>query len=197
MGAPDELIARFDLPVQGGQVYLSRTHPLVEGLSNYVMNTALDSLADSIARRSGVIRTRAVETRTTLLLVRMRFHILQPINGNSVPLLAEDVRVAAFEGSPAEPRWLDDRRAEELLQAEPAANIGYEQAREFIARVVADEAALEPHLVELTEQRGEVILESHVRVREAARMRGRRPRIEPNLPPDLLGIYVLLPVPQG
>ena len=196
MAAKDELQARFDLPVQGGQVYLSRTHPLVEGLSSYMMNTALDPLEDSIARRSGVIRTLAVETRTTLLLVRMRFHILQPINGDSVPLLAEDVRVAAFEGSPSEPRWLDDRRAEELLQAEPAANIAYEQAREFITRVVADEVALEPHLVKLTEQRGEAILESHVRVRAAARMPGNRPRIEPNLPPDLLGIYVLLPVPK-
>jgi hypothetical protein len=31
--------------VQDKQVYLSRTHPIVEGLATYVMDTALDPMA--------------------------------------------------------------------------------------------------------------------------------------------------------
>ncbi|MFV2044159.1 MAG: helicase-related protein [Anaerolineales bacterium] len=197
MGVSDAFEARFELPIKGDQVYLSRTNPVIEGLSSYVMDTALDPLVDSVARRCGAIRTRAVQQRTTLLLIRMRFHIIQNINGQEIPLLAEDVLATAFEGSPVEPSWLPQERAEDLLRANPDANITYEQASDFIRAVLGDLPELINHLNQLAESRGEEILESHMRVRESAKLRGRRPRIEPNLPSDILGIYVFLPVPQG
>ena len=37
---------------------------------------------------------------------------------------------------------------------------------------------------------------AYTRVREAGRVTGVRYRVEPHLPVDVLGIYVLLPVPQ-
>jgi hypothetical protein len=83
---------------------LSRTHPLVEGLAAYVMDTALDPVEDvrhqPIARRCGVFVTSQVQTLTTLLLVRLRFHIQAPQRtGTPVqPLLAEDCQVFAFRG---------------------------------------------------------------------------------------------------
>jgi hypothetical protein len=42
-------------------------------------------------------------------------------------------------------------------------------------------------------QRGEELLEQHRRVRTAARMLGVSHHVEPQLPPDVLGIYVYLP----
>ena len=39
------------------------------------MDTALDPLADGVARGAGAIRTRAVTGRTTLLPVRYRFDL--------------------------------------------------------------------------------------------------------------------------
>ena len=42
MGCPDKFSARFELPVQEDQVLLTRTHPFIEGLANYVIDTALD-----------------------------------------------------------------------------------------------------------------------------------------------------------
>lgn len=77
--------AKFELPVQKGVQYLNRTHPLVEALANYVMNTSLDPLAEAIARRCGAIRTRQVERRTTLLLVRFRYHHHFPGPGDAPP----------------------------------------------------------------------------------------------------------------
>ena len=63
-----------------GELYLSRTHPLVEGLASYVMDAALDPAGRTgdagIARRCGVVRTQRVSRRTTLLLVRLRYHIV-------------------------------------------------------------------------------------------------------------------------
>jgi len=42
-------------------------------------------------------------------------------------------------------------------------------------------------------QRGEELLEAHQRVRLATKTRNVRYRVEPQLPPDVLGIYVFLP----
>ena len=48
-------------PAQGGEVELTRTHPIAENLANYVMNAALDTEEGDDdqppARRAGAIRT--------------------------------------------------------------------------------------------------------------------------------------------
>ena len=76
MGGQARMLVRFELPVADGVTYLSRTHPAVEGLAAYVMDAALDPLLDGRARRCGAIRTAAVATRTTLLLLRLRHHVV-------------------------------------------------------------------------------------------------------------------------
>lgn len=194
MGVEGEIKASFDPQPGPGEVGLNRTHPMVEGVASYVLDSALDPHEESVARRCGVIRTDAVEARTTLLLVRFRFHIVERHNGEEVPLLAEDIGALAFMGSPETPEWLQESEAETLLQAEPAANIHYEQQVEFVGSVVKRLPVLRPHLEEFAQQRGEQILDAHARVRHSAKIKGWRPRIEPNFPPDLLGVYVYLPV---
>ena len=72
LGIAGKLKARFEMPVPDDVVYLSRTHPIVESLADHVLNTALDPISDSVAKRSGTIRSSKVKTRTTLLLVRYR-----------------------------------------------------------------------------------------------------------------------------
>ena len=70
----------------------------------------------------------------------------------------------------------------------------------FVRRVVDDIGAIMPELKARAKQRGEELLAAHKRVRNAAYRRDeQRPqhRVEPQLPPDLLGVYVFLPVPGG
>src|SRR5207248_1501776 len=51
---PDQaLTTKFSPAIQAAAVYLSRTHPLVEGLASFVLDTALDPLVDGKARRAG------------------------------------------------------------------------------------------------------------------------------------------------
>jgi hypothetical protein len=193
----EELVARFQLPVGDREIYLSRTHPLVEGLATFVMETALDPQLASQSRvpgaRCGVIRTRSVETRKTLLLLRMRFHILTTIDGVTKPLLAEDSQLVAFRGAPAAAEWLDQSEAESLLNAGPDENVTDDVARNFIRRVVDDLALLNSKLDEYTRKRGDELLAAHKRVRQAGQRRGIRETIEPQLPADVLGLYVYLP----
>jgi superfamily II DNA or RNA helicase len=140
----DVFAARFELPVAGNQILLSRSSPAVEALANHVLNAALDPHLDGPARRCGVIRTSKVAKRTTLLLLRHRFHIVTKIGDDERPLLAEDSQLVAFAGSPQNAEWLPPEVAERLLLAEPEANVTAEQARDFIQKVIDGIGHLRP-----------------------------------------------------
>jgi len=185
--------AKFELPVETGQVYLNRAHPAVAGLANYVFESALDNSATAVARRCGVIRTNAVDKRTTLVLARLRFSIKATRGGHRHENLAEELRLLAFEGAPGNATWLDDEAAEALLDAKPTGNVDVAQARNFIRRVTDAQDALSPALDQAAHDRAVALLEAHERVREASRARGRKPEVEPFLPVDVLGVYIYLP----
>lgn len=189
--------ARFELPVDGDVVHLNRTHPIVEGLASYVLDTALDPILESPARRCGVIRTNAVARRTTVLLLRLRYHIVKIFMGQETPLLAEDCLSVAFAGAPENPEWLENGVAEELLDVRPDGNIGADQAKVFIGKVIAGFEGLRPRLKEVAIRRGEELLDAHRRVRSASKQTGVTYRVEPHLPPDVMGIYVYLPSAGG
>jgi hypothetical protein len=196
-GGNDEIRARFELPVDEKEVYLSRTHPLVEGLASFVMESALDPVLAGnrrvLAGRCGVIRTKAVETRTTLLLARFRYHILTTIAEVTRPLLAEDCQLVAFAGAPTEPAWLPREAAEALLAAEPDENVTDDVARSFLRKVLDNLGPIAARLDALARERGDALLAAHKRVRQASQRRGVKETIQPQLPADILGVYVYLP----
>ena len=192
---PDKITVSFDLPVQEREIYLSRTHPIVEGLADLVMSTALDSENfHSIASRSGVIRTASVQRRTTLLLIRYRFHLTQAFKDKTHRSLVEDSQVVAFTGAPDNPQWLSDDEAKALLGAMPSDNVLPQQAQAQIERITTNHSLLTTYLNGFAQKRSQELLESHLRVRDAVMLkRSQKPEIRPELPPDLLGIYVYLP----
>ena len=111
------------------------------------------------------------------------------------PLLAEDCQLLAFAGSPQNAEWLDDSQAiETLLETSSEANIYPEQAKEFLRKVLDQFDALQPQLNQVARERSEELLNAHRRVRSAAQVRGMRYRVEPQLPLDVLGIYIYLPI---
>jgi hypothetical protein len=193
----ERISARFELPVSDGVHYLARTHPYVEGLANHVMDAALDPLLVGEARRCGVIRTRAVSATTTLLLLRYRYHIVRLSGEEETPLLAEESDIVGFQGRSESPRWLGKEEAEALLAAEPDENVSPADASRFIARILDGFPALQEALNRRIQQRGDELLEAHRRVRTASRLTGVRYRVEPQLPPDVLGVYLLLPAGGG
>jgi superfamily II DNA or RNA helicase len=193
LGLPDEFLARFDPAVGEGEVYLGRTHPPVESLANHVLNAALDPFASGPARRCGVIRTSKVTTRTTLLLLRHRFHIVTKTPDGERQLLAEDAHLVAFAGSPQSPTWLAAEDAERLPEAEPDGNVLPDQAQGFLQRVIDGMESLCPKLGEIARDRGEQLLDAHRRVRQASKAKGVSHRVEAQDLPDVLGIFVYLP----
>ena len=196
-GNRDQFHARFHPSVARDEIYLSRTHPFIDGLATCVLDSALGSATNgdaTLAARCGAIRTRSVQTRTTLLLARFRYHLLVTQQGETTPLLAEDCQMVAFEGAPDDADWLDPVQTRELLQATPEENVNDDVARSFIETIVQNADHLMAHLDTVATERGEELLQQHQDVRRAAQRRGIQYNIEPQLPADLLGVYVFVPV---
>ena len=80
-----------------------------------------------------------------------------------------------------------------MIQASPDTNVNPDQARDFVQRVIDSFDSLRPYLDETASQLGGQLLEAHQRVRLAVRQKGVQTHVEPNLPPDVLGIYIFLP----
>lgn len=186
---------RFDLPLQDGELYLGRTSPVVEGLAGWVLDQALDPAARDaapVAARCGLIRTRRVNARTTLLVARFRYH-LKPRISEELTLLCEEIVPLAFHGSPQSPQWIGGEQAEALLSARPDANINTSLVDQQLPLLLGGLVDLQTALATIAVQRAALQLQAHERVREATRDRA-KVHIAPVLPVDILGAYLLLPV---
>jgi superfamily II DNA or RNA helicase len=199
--ADRNLLVTFTEPAPAGVEALERNHPLVVALADYLLETALlpagmmPADAMPVAARSGVIRTRAVAKRTCLLLLRVRMLIEHGHQRDTQPLLAEELIVTGFRGSPASPTWLDQAEALALLEtAQPAENLPRD-ARLIALRAVLDALpALDAALDQISRERALRLREAHMRVWSQVGGTQRRCACTPAGPPDILGVYVLLPV---
>ena len=185
-----------DIVATGGALRVTRSHPVVQALAAFTVDAALDAHGESAAARCGAMRTRAVATRTTLLLARLRIHLMVTRRDRAPSeLLAEDALLAAFTGSPDDPHWLDPEATAALLEAEPRANVDHTIAVRQLERARDGLPALEEHLTELAELRAGELLQAHRRVRASSGARGSY-EVRPQLPVDILGLYVYLPVAE-
>lgn len=181
----------FTSPTPEGAEYLGRNHPFVAALARFLLEEALTKGGAARASRSGVIATRAVTDPTVLLLLRVRYLIHIP---NQAPLFSEEVRALGYRGEAAHPDWLPEAETLRLLaEAQPDANLPLAKKKEILAAALKAYLALEPHLRSQIEARARNLTEAHQRIRQAVQLKGRDLRVEPQEPPDLLGVLVLLP----
>jgi hypothetical protein len=193
--------ARDGSQQQGSQL-LSRSHPLVVELADFVAERALSGLEPELAARASVIRTKAVAKRTQVLVLRLRHQLHQSRwTGNqyeALPdLLVEECLTARVNDDGLEP--LEGAAALELLEAPASGNLDPGQRQQWLQEAVTELDALQPALAALAERRADLAEEDHRRVREASLRSGEslrmRFRCEPSLPVDVVGLFVLLPAP--
>ncbi|MBD2560246.1 DEAD/DEAH box helicase [Nostoc linckia FACHB-391] len=179
----------FTTPAPEGVEYVGRNHPLVEGLARHIIEDALSNNQEPIAARCGFTTTDTVTKRTTLLLLRLR-HLLNSPKHQS--LLAEECAVVGFTGPPSNPIWLTPEDAKSLLeQANPVgdAPLGIKQAE--IEELLSKITEIEPDLELFARDRSHSLSQSHRRVR-AITQEGQI-QVKPQLPMDILGVYILQP----
>ncbi|MFJ6144924.1 DEAD/DEAH box helicase [Streptomyces anulatus] len=178
-----------------GEAALVRTDPAIGAIASYVLDSALDANTPGPrpARRCGVVTTDAVTVRTTLLLVRYRFHLTLPSRTGERQLVAEDARLLAYEGMPSRARWLDDDATAALLAARASGNTHEQLVRNQIARDLGALPDLAGHLTEYGTRLAGQLDASHRRVRKANEEIVRGLKVVPQEPADVLGVYVYLP----
>ena len=199
-GHTEPLPLHRDVPVPRGHALLARTDPYVEAVARHVLDTALDPTvrtagAGRVAARAGVARTRAVERRTSLLLVRFRFHLDIPGRGGIRSMVTEEARFVAFTGPPEGAIWLDAEATAALASASADGNVAADQAADLLTRVTAGLPALAEHLDAEADRLAVELLDAHRRVRSGAGAARRGLAVSAQKPPDILGLYVWLPVP--
>jgi hypothetical protein len=109
-------------------------------------------------------------------------------------MLAEELVVTGYRRSSRETVWLDEADALDLLsRARPDANMEPEERKSGMERAIAQVQELTDDLNRLANERAERLCVSHQRVRRAVGS-GPATTVRPHLPPDVLGVYVLMPM---
>lgn len=197
IGRDKPFLGRFNLPVDKGVTYLSRTHPIVEGLAAYTLDTALDEVQAegerTIARRCGVTKTKGVSEKTSLLVIRLRYHLkVKRRSDADSPLLAEEVLTLAFTGPPNQPAWLSEADSKRLLELAPSGNVPLSLVKQQLQHFIGSVDALRPKLNEFAASRAETLKDAHTRVRRSAKLSG-SVEVTPVDEVDILGCFILLP----
>lgn len=199
IGRDQPFAGRFELPTGQDELYLARTHPVVEGLASWTLDTALDPLANRgrapIASRCGVSAVApipGVEGRLAVLLLRLRHHLHLGARGRSLPTLAEEILAVGFTGTPDAPCWLSTELVETALASPPTANLPESLTRTQATALLDALPTLSPELDALARRRADELKDAHVRVRAGARA-SQSVAVEPVLPVDVLGAFVLIP----
>jgi hypothetical protein len=178
-------------PAPAGATLLSRTHPLTTTLAEALVEGALDpaSLPGLGLGRTGAWPTAAVSRKTTLLLLRLRMKLTLHARRERLLLAEEAALLAVSEGTVV----ASGAEARSLL-ASPATYDLAEIARARFLRTAHAElpGLLDGPVRQFAAQRAEELLADHARLRAAS---GTAPRVsvEPVLPPDVIGLFVLLP----
>ena len=177
-------------PAPSGAVLLTRTHPLTATLAESLVEASLDpeALASLGLGRVGAWETAAVPKLTRVALLRIRFKLTIHARRERM-LLAEEAALVAFHGN--EIVAVEDE-ARALLHAEATANLAASAQERFIEKAKADlPAMLAGPLSDFVRRRADELVQDHSRLRAAAG--SSRVSVEPVLPPDVIGLFVLMP----
>ena len=188
---PGETVSvSFLSPTPEGYHYLGRNHRFVEQLCQLVMANTVNR-SGKRAARSAVIRTRQMTAETTILLFRCR-NVIEDRKGQH-QIVAEEMILWGWRGTPQQKEIFDHVQARELLTAARASSDLSVQARSnFLDNELKLIAGLQPELDKVAEQQSQHLVEAHERF--SSLMDGKRFQVvHPVLPMDLLGVYILLP----
>lgn len=184
----------FDRLADPDALFLGRTHPFIEALASRVIGRALAEEEKPLFARCGAMRTDAVREVTALLLLRLRYTLVE----RGIERFAEEVRVVAATLDAADrlafPEPLGTQGRELLEKMRPLAPepSAYER-RLWLDRFLDAIRSGPGWHAPITAWRVRELDAAHARIRA---LEGERARLEvrPHSPPDLLGLAVLLPV---
>jgi superfamily II DNA or RNA helicase len=189
-GRGEALRVSFQSPTPADFTYLGRNHAFVERLCQAVLSNTLLRQGPRAAR-AAVIRTLAVDTKTTLLLLRCRNLIEDAGRGHQ--LVAEEMLLWGWRGLSARREFLDHAAGKALLlQARAASALSPQAGAAFLGHELQALGRLGEACTAIAQAQSRCLIEAHERFSALMDPQGRQ-TVQPVLPMDLLGLYVLLP----
>ncbi len=178
----------FDGVAPPGVTLLGRNNPAVAIAAEAVLAQALRGQEGRFARSSAIF-TNAVELRTAVLILRLRYLI----EGESAQF-AEEVVTGAFHREGDTIRWLAPLQEESLKllsegDSQLAANMSPAERQEHI--LWALDMLGEGWYKEIVSERTAALESAHNRLRKT--VKGEPAKVIPHEPPDIIGCYVLVP----
>ncbi len=187
----DKVPVSFESPTPAGFIYIGRNHPLTEHLCRVIMNDAISGNKDKTAARASVIITDKVDIKTTLLQLRIRLIIADNIRENK--LIAEEMFLFGYKGNPDDKIFpAQDECLSLMNEAYSLADLSAERQKAVFQNELDNIKQLEDDLKSLVEKRSEKLIEAHARYKKLLKGDAYN-TIKHLLPPDILGVYILLP----
>lgn len=189
----NEIQVSFKSPTPTGYKYIGRNHPFAEHLSQHIINNALQG-ANNSASRAAVLRSADVKQKTVLFQLRVRNVIAeQPSNKQ---IVAEEMWLWGFVGEVNQKHFLSKEDALNILMTVKASQNmeGPEKAHWLHEEMqwVSDEISFRKQTDEVALERAHHLVKMHTKFRGL--VGGSKYQVvEPILPMDVLGIYILLP----
>ncbi|MFD1511032.1 helicase-related protein [Lacimonas salitolerans] len=178
-------------PAPSGTALLTRTHPLTATLAEALVEASLDpeALSGLGIGRVGAWPTSAIQQMTRLALLRIRFKLTVHARKERL-LLAEEAALVALQGG----KIVASGEAARALLNTPATSDLASSARDrFIGKAKEDlPSLLDGPLADFVKTRAEELMLDHARLRAAAGSAS-RVTVEAVLPPDVIGLFVLIP----
>lgn len=178
-------------PAPSGTSLLTRTHPLTASLAESLVEASLDqeALPDLGIGRVGAWPTAAVSAMTRVALLRVRYKLT--IHGRKERLLlAEEAALVALRGKSIVATGEDVR---DMLGTPATADFATIARDRMINAAKAElPDLLAGPLAAFVKQRAAELVEDHARLRTAAGSIS-RVSVEAVLPPDVIGLFVLMP----
>ncbi len=178
-------------PAPSGTSLLTRTHPLTSSLAESLLEASLDSeaLPDLGIGRVGAWPSAAVSQMTRVALLRIRYKLTVHARRERL-LLAEEAALVALESNTV---IAFGSKARELLAFPATADLALVARDRMIntARAALPDLLAGP-IAEFVRKRATELVEDHARLRAAAGSAS-RVSVEPIIPPDVIGLFVLVP----
>jgi len=189
----NDIQVSFKSPTPSGYKYIGRNHPFVEHLSQYIINNALHGVHNSAAR-AAVLRTANVKQKTVLFQLRVR-NVIAEQPGNK-EIVAEEMWLWGYEGEVNQKHFLSKAAAlNVLMSAKATQNIEETEKAYWLneeMQWVKDETLFRHQTDPVALERAQHLVESHTRFKKV--VSGNKYKVvEPVLPMDVLGVYILLP----
>lgn len=183
----------FEEPPPSGAEMVGRSHPLPATLAEMLLEGALDPGSSPVPPlgRAGAWPTAAVKTVTTVALLRLRYKLT--VHGRRERLLlAEEAGALAWDAGSTR-LFLEGEAARALLETPAAGDIAPVARQRLLTQAIERLAsALDGSIAQYARERAQALMEDHARLRVAA-SGSARVSVDPVLPPDIIGLFVLNP----